>query len=213
MGIQERRLREKEERYATIRRAAMQIFANQGLQEATMDEIAQAAQLSKGAIYYYFPSKESLTEDLIRSNLSFFFEDLCDESARSLLELGEGVVSRFLECFAASPEAFKVLYLVLADGMDHPGAKREIAMSKSERGSRFQGAIEAFRVAHQAWLAELQEHVQPLVSATPGLTLQAVVDFIGMHFHGILMMAVSGRDLAKIREESGRVLRAFFKQT
>jgi AcrR family transcriptional regulator len=55
------RLREKqkEERYAAILQAALRIFAAKGLQEATMDEIAQAAGLGKGTIYYYFSSKDA----------------------------------------------------------------------------------------------------------------------------------------------------------
>lgn len=202
MGVQERRLREKEERFAAIRRAAIEIFANHGLQEATMDEVAQLAQLSKGTIYYYYSSKESLIEDLVKSNLPLFFEDLCDRSASSPLVLSEGIVSRFLERFTVHPEAFKVLYLVLAEGTD----------VKSERPLRLQGAVEAFRIAHLHWLVELEEHVRPLLNVAPGLSAQEIVDFIGTHFHGILMMAVSGRALSKIREESGRVLRAFFKE-
>jgi AcrR family transcriptional regulator len=202
MGIQERRLREKEERFTAIRRAAMEIFASRGLQEATMDEVAQTAQLSKGAIYYYYSSKESLIEDLVKSNLPLFFEDLCDRTASNPLALSEGIVSRFLERFTTHPEAFKVLYLVLAEGTD----------PRSDRPLRLQSAIGAFRIAHLHWLVELEEHVRPLLNIHLGLSAQEIVDFIGTHFHGILMMAVSGRDLSKIREESGRVLRAFFKE-
>lgn len=202
MGTQERRLREKEERFTAIRRAAMAIFAAKGLQEATMDEIAQLAQLSKGTIYYYYSSKESLIEDLVKSNLPLFFEDLCDSAATTPLTLSEGIVSRFLERFTVYPEAFKVLYLVLAEG----------TAPKSDRPLRLQGAIEAFRIAHLHWLVELEGHMRPLLQGHCDLSVREVVDFVGTHFHGILMMAVSGRDLAKIREESGRVLRAFFKE-
>ncbi len=202
MGVQERRLREKEERFAAIRRAATAIFAAKGLQEATMEEVAQLAQLSKGTIYYYYSSKESLIEDLVKSNLPLFFADLCDPAATSPLALSEGIVSRFLERFTTHSEAFKVLYLVLAEGTD----------IKSERSLRLQGAVEAFRLAHLHWLVELEEHVRPLLNVALGLSAQEIVDFMGTHFHGILMMAVSGRALPKIREESGRVLRAFFKE-
>ncbi|MCS6902987.1 MAG: TetR/AcrR family transcriptional regulator, partial [Candidatus Bipolaricaulota bacterium] len=177
MSTQERRLREKEERFAAIRRAATAIFAAKGLQEATMDEIAQLAQLSKGTIYYYYPSKEALIEDLVKSNLPLFFEDLCDGSAATPLALSEGIVARFLERFAAHPEAFKVLYLVLAEGTD----------PRSDRSLRLQGAIDAFRIAHLHWLVELEEHVRPLLQQNSELSVREVVDFVGTHFHGILM--------------------------
>ncbi len=60
MGIQERKEREKEQRRDEIINAAQKIFFEKGLQAATMDEIALAAELSKGTIYLYYKSKEDL---------------------------------------------------------------------------------------------------------------------------------------------------------
>lgn len=60
MGIHERKEREKEQRRDDIVRAATTVFFDKGLQNATMDEIAEAAELSKGTLYLYFKSKEDL---------------------------------------------------------------------------------------------------------------------------------------------------------
>ena len=60
MGTQERKEREKELRRETILRAATKVFFDKGLQNATMDEIAEAAELSKGTLYLYYKSKEDL---------------------------------------------------------------------------------------------------------------------------------------------------------
>lgn len=60
MGIQERKEREKEHRREEIVEAAQRVFFEKGLQAATMDEIAEAAELSKGTIYLYYKSKEDL---------------------------------------------------------------------------------------------------------------------------------------------------------
>ncbi|MCA1790094.1 MAG: TetR/AcrR family transcriptional regulator, partial [Thioalkalivibrio sp.] len=40
--------------------AATEVFANQGLAGARMDEIAARAGVSKALIYYHIPDKESL---------------------------------------------------------------------------------------------------------------------------------------------------------
>jgi AcrR family transcriptional regulator len=53
------------EQYAQARRdiildAALSVFAQSGLAEAKMDQIAAAADLSKGSLHLYFPSKDSL---------------------------------------------------------------------------------------------------------------------------------------------------------
>lgn len=60
MGIQERKEREKEERREEILDAAEKVFAEKGLAPATMDEIAELAELGKSTIYLYYKSKEDL---------------------------------------------------------------------------------------------------------------------------------------------------------
>jgi TetR/AcrR family transcriptional regulator len=60
MGIHERKEREKEARREEIISAAQKIFFEKGLPASTMDEIAEAAELSKGTLYLYYKSKEDL---------------------------------------------------------------------------------------------------------------------------------------------------------
>jgi TetR/AcrR family transcriptional regulator len=60
MGIKERKEREKGARREEIISAAEKIFFEKGLAVATMDEIAEAAELSKGTLYLYYKSKEDL---------------------------------------------------------------------------------------------------------------------------------------------------------
>ena len=49
-----------EERRAQIMEAALTRFARQGYANTTMDDIAEESDLSKGAIYWYFKSKDEL---------------------------------------------------------------------------------------------------------------------------------------------------------
>ena len=60
MGIHERKEREKEHRREEILAAAQAVFFEKGLQNSTMDEIAERAELSKGTLYLYYKSKEDL---------------------------------------------------------------------------------------------------------------------------------------------------------
>jgi AcrR family transcriptional regulator len=60
MGIAERREREKEQRRQAILDAAEKVFFSKGMAQATMDEVAETAELSKGTLYLYFKSKEEL---------------------------------------------------------------------------------------------------------------------------------------------------------
>lgn len=60
MGIQERKDREKEQRREEILTAAERVFWEKGLSAATMDEIADRAELGKSTLYLYYKSKEDL---------------------------------------------------------------------------------------------------------------------------------------------------------
>ncbi|MCF8227353.1 MAG: TetR/AcrR family transcriptional regulator [Bacteroidales bacterium] len=60
MGISERKEREKQQRRTEIVNAAEKVFFTQGFKTATMDQVAEEAELSKGTLYLYFKSKEEL---------------------------------------------------------------------------------------------------------------------------------------------------------
>lgn len=60
LGIAERREREKLRRKNDILDAAEEVFSEKGLNGATVDDIADRAEISKGTIYLYFKSKEQI---------------------------------------------------------------------------------------------------------------------------------------------------------
>lgn len=60
MGIAERKERERLQRREEITQAAEKVFFTKGFENATMEDIAEFAELSKGTLYLYFKSKEDL---------------------------------------------------------------------------------------------------------------------------------------------------------
>lgn len=60
MGISERKEREKLRRRNEIIDAAEAVFFSKGIEHATMDDVAEKAELSKGTLYLYFKNKEEL---------------------------------------------------------------------------------------------------------------------------------------------------------
>lgn len=55
-----RRERRKVERREAILQAAARVFEDKGASAVTMDDVAEAADVSKGTLYLYFPSKDDL---------------------------------------------------------------------------------------------------------------------------------------------------------
>jgi TetR/AcrR family transcriptional regulator len=60
MGIAERRRRERRQRRDDILDAAEKVFFAQSFKDATLEEIASRAELSKATLYLYFDSKEDI---------------------------------------------------------------------------------------------------------------------------------------------------------
>lgn len=60
MGTSERKQREKEQRRLDIILAAEKTFFAKGIAVATIDDVAETAELSKGTIYLYFKDREEI---------------------------------------------------------------------------------------------------------------------------------------------------------
>jgi len=71
MGIQERKERERERRRQQIIVAAKRVFSKKGFNRATMEDIAQEAELSPGTLYLYFKNKDDLYASLNLRVLQF----------------------------------------------------------------------------------------------------------------------------------------------
>jgi len=69
-----RREREKAVHRQEILDAAIKVFAKKGFYEATLDEVAQEAEFSKGAIYLYFSNKEDLLATIVSDSLEKWTE-------------------------------------------------------------------------------------------------------------------------------------------
>ncbi|MEA4813616.1 MAG: TetR/AcrR family transcriptional regulator [Oscillospiraceae bacterium] len=55
---------------ASILDAASTLFSMGGIREASLADIAQQAKMSKGTLYYYYPTKDHLVEDIAEEHLS-----------------------------------------------------------------------------------------------------------------------------------------------
>jgi len=71
-----RREREKEERRQSILRAAREVFFENGFHRATVDNVAERAEVSKGTVYLYFESKETILAHLLLEGLDELTKEL-----------------------------------------------------------------------------------------------------------------------------------------
>ncbi len=108
MGIAERKAREKLIRHQQILDAAYELFNQVGFFAATMDQIAERAELAKGTIYIYFKSKEEVYFCLLINGLDILIallnqmensetppDQLLNETARTLFRFYKEHTSYF----------------------------------------------------------------------------------------------------------------------
>ena len=110
-----RRQARGQKRIAQLLRAAGEIFAETGYENATTNAIAARAGVSPGTLYQFFPNKQAMAEALAneyaRQNQALH-ERVFDVSAASmpLRELIDRLVSPFLE-FRRNAPGFEALFI------------------------------------------------------------------------------------------------------
>ena len=99
-----RRTRIQTEKRERILEAALEVFSAQGFRGATIDQIAEAAGMSKPNLLYYFRSKDAIHETLIQRLLETWLAPLraLDDVGDPMTELGS-YIRRKLEMARVFP--------------------------------------------------------------------------------------------------------------
>jgi len=106
MGIQERKEREKERRRQQIMVAAKRVFSERGFNKATMEDIAQEAELSPGTLYLYFKNKEELYASLSLRILQYLLirvEHVNDEKEAGPVEKLDSLMEAMYDVYEFDP--------------------------------------------------------------------------------------------------------------
>ena len=105
------------ERKAAILQAALQQFSIHGMSGTTMERIAEAADLSKTNLFYYFQSKEEIYDVILRDLLTLWLKPLRDISPEGDVfdMLGEYIAQKLV--FSRDhPEASRLFCLEMVRG-------------------------------------------------------------------------------------------------
>ena len=110
MAAAERREREREERRSAILDAAERVFLSTSVGDATMDEIAAAAELSKGTLYLYFDRKDELFLAIALRALTAVISrfEAAREEGGTGLEQVERLMRAFVDLAQENPDRFRV---------------------------------------------------------------------------------------------------------
>ena len=160
--------------------AAFTTFAGRGYRDASMDDIASAAETSKGGVYFHFPTKESIFRELMRTTADKLVGKVEREVAAEddPIAQAEIAIRTVLTTFAGHRTMARLLFL------DVIGAGRVFQAEANELHERFARLIQGYldravadgvipptdtRVTSIAWFGALNEVVgRWLLADRPG---------------------------------------------
>jgi AcrR family transcriptional regulator len=138
LGLRERKKLRTREAIATV---ALELFAERGYQQTTVAEIAEAAEVSKGTLFAYFPSKE----EIVFADTLPLRDQLCYE----LRHRSNGL------------SAVDTLRAFVADHMITPGPREALR-------ERLIAENEQLRLHYHARLAEVEDALAEAIAADLG---------------------------------------------
>lgn len=155
-SLTSRRERKKSETRAALLQAARTLFQTKGFDLTSLDEIAEAADVSRGTLFNYFPNKESLLSDIAIEEMQ--------ELRRLMLGLSEiaspmGRIHHAMQLFVcgtvhrSGASFLPVTRRVLLENLVHPAS---IPAPIAQMGSIVQELIEQAQAQ-----GELDAHLDP----------------------------------------------------
>src|SRR6202035_5105968 len=175
---------------AAIGKAAKRLFGERGFASTTIDNVATAAHVAKGAVYHHFETKEALFEavfDEVSEDLAAEVDRAARSEKDALAAMAAGTQAYFAAC---SNEATG--QIILRDGPAVLGWERWREIDAKHFGANFPLALPA---AMEAGLIARQR-VEPLARLLLGAVTEAAV------------ACASGGDIARTGAEYARAFRS-----
>jgi AcrR family transcriptional regulator len=100
--------------------AAVSVFSKSGYHKASMDEIASAAGVAKGTLYYNFPSKAELFKVLVTEGLDFIINEILKEIKLDLPadESLKKALDKNIDLYLQYNELFSIFLNEISSGLD-----------------------------------------------------------------------------------------------
>ncbi len=185
----------KQEAKSRILEAAKQVFDDKGYRQATMDDVARKLNVSKGALYLYFSSKEELFEAICRTEplalkdiLYSSFKDTVDpvESASEFFD-------RMLKHYGSNPG---LSFEIFSEASRNPGLRRVLKSTQEEYTEVLAGFLQGLRK-------------KGVVGSE--LDLRSLAHALIALYNGLEITLVSGLSIVEARSAWLEALKAMFK--
>jgi AcrR family transcriptional regulator len=185
MAITDRRARERERRRTEILDAAATLFAERGVEGASMDAIADRAELGKATLYYYFSTKAQLHLAVLETGAELFFTELA--RVQTAFSSPADMVEALLEAFLRFCRQNTSLLHTLAPHLAH----FRLASGGATPGGHPMVAAPDDIPLHNAFIVELER----LLATSPWSgRSEDFMDFLTDVFASVARLFLAGRE-------------------
>lgn len=168
------RAQDFEEKQRVILDAAAQVFAEQGMEKASMAQVAARAQVSKALLYHYYPGKDALIFAIITTHLEELDAAIAaaDDTALPPDQRLRRLVGAVLESYRGADDQHKVQLNATAALSDDQKA----AITALERG-----IVRRFSVVLDQINPDLNDRERPLLMPVT-MSLFGMMNWVYMWF-------------------------------
>jgi AcrR family transcriptional regulator len=182
-----------------IQERAMPVFAEHGYFGTTMEQVAEAAEVSKGTLYNYFAGKNDLFGSLVERGIDELFAmlDQVMDAGGSIQEVTHRLVQHFLEYFASG---LGMRMMILSEREQITATHREIGPLIQ---ARYRALIE--RVAGLIRLGQEQGILRP---GDPVRAATVVISILSAEIHFEAMSGMNDHSTEGAEEIAACILGA-----
>src|SRR6266516_398955 len=160
--------------------AAAEVFAERGFRDATVDEVAERAGYSKGAVYWHFDGKDDLFAALIDDRVDRVAWEMIEllESAPPGQDMGPEASRRFAELLRGERELLLLYHESWSQAVRDPRLRARYARRRAELRKRVAQALR-IRVEHLGGPAEsvpVEAMATVILSLAAGLAQERLID-------------------------------------
>jgi len=176
MSVKRRRAREREARRAAILDAGEEVLADVGYRNLRMEQVAEAAELSKGTLYLYFDGKDALCAGIAERRMRAIIPEVraAGEGAPNGLAAIGRMSRRFFQDARDTPHVLRVAIdwfqaPTLDDASDDFRRYRERVnemlglmietLGRGQRDGSIRADVDPFHKALQSWSSAIGVHL------------------------------------------------------
>jgi AcrR family transcriptional regulator len=193
---------EAEETRNNILDAASKVFYRKGVSGASLEEIAEEAGVTRGAVYWHFKNKtdifRALDEHLYNSFVDMILENLKRDHPEPLKQLEELCVELLLN-LESSPQKKRIMTIFFLK-CDYSGEKAYFLEEQNKKKSEKMGLFTEYFNR-----AERKEHLPK------GENAEVLTVSLFCYLKGILHEWLSNPDFVNIKKQAKPLMRQFFK--